>query len=145
MKYFKLILLISILTISCKDEKVRLDDALLIGNWSSLKQETYQEYYFNGQNMYVYDPYSGNTLKYNYKIKNDSIFRYFIHPDLKNQEYEYYSSVVKHDSLRIELKTRVLNKIKNTITLEMYINNQVNKEDYYVSCLKRGKINPDSL
>lgn len=132
MKYLILIL-ISLLVFSCKGKDnidSDLDRINIMGNWYSIKNNNYQEYYFDENGMYVYSPYSGDVLEYNYTIKHDTIFRYFKHPELKNQVYEYYNKILKTDSLRIELNTRSLIKLNNENTLEMFINKDIDRSTY---------------
>lgn len=140
MKKLKLVVVLFLL-FSCnnKEEKV-FDNSLLLGNWVSLSNDTYQEYYFNDSSIYIYDPYSGNTLQYRYILKNDSILRYFVHPELKNQEYKFYSRAVKFDSNQINLRNKTLYRLKDTNTLEMFINNKIKAKVYYESCYKRESI-----
>ena len=140
MKKLKLVVVLFLL-FSCnnKEEKV-FDNSLLLGNWVSLSNDTYQEYYFNDSSIYIYDPYSGNTLQYRYILKNDSILRYFVHPELKNQEYEFYSRAVKFDSNQINLKNKTLYRLRDTNTLEMFINKKIDSKVYYLSCDERESI-----
>ena len=137
----KLTLIIVVLFFSCsKEKKINFDNTLLIGNWSSLENNTYQEYYFDIDNMYIYDPYAGNILQFKYIVKDNSIFRYFVHPELNNQNYEYYDKIVKSNSSHVILGTKKIIKIKDSITLEMLINKKVDPDSYYERCLKRGNI-----
>ena len=141
MKYLKIISVI-ILFASCNQEsKITLTEDSLIGNWSSLNNNTYQEYYFDNDDMYIYDTYDVNILQYKYVVKENSIYRYFVHPELKDQDYEYYEKIVGFDSLVINFKGRKIKKIKDSITLEMLINKKVDETLYYHSCTKRGGIN----
>jgi hypothetical protein len=80
--------------------------------------------------MYEYSPYSGDIFQFNYIIKQDSIFRYFIHPELKNQTYEYYNKILKTDSVQIKLKTICLIKLINQNTLEMFVNKVIDHKTY---------------
>lgn len=140
MKKLKLGVVILLLFISCKDknkDKVVFDNTLLLGNWGTIKNDHYQEYYFDTESMYTYDPYSGNTLQYRYVLRNDSILRYFVHSELKNQEYEFYSRVVKFDSNQMNLRNKTLHRLKNTNTLEMFINKKIDPKVYYDSSYRR--------
>ncbi len=141
MKYYWLIL-VAILFFSCnKEEKNNFNNDLLKGNWSSLNNNTYQEYYFDSDDMYIYDPYAGNIFQFKYIIKGNSIYRYFVHPELENKNYEYYDKIIKFDSSVIDLEKKKIVKVKDSITLEKFINSKVNHDSYYESCIKRGNIN----
>ncbi|MBG6130734.1 hypothetical protein IWQ47_002198 [Aquimarina sp. EL_43] len=146
MKYIKITILV-VLFFSCNKEKeYNSDNVLVVGNWYDLKKESYQEYYFDDKSMYTYDPYSGNVSEYHYITRNDSIFRYFVHPELSS-EYKFYDRIIEQGSLQIKLENTTLIKVKeDSNTLEMFINNKIDEKKYYTSCMDREKntIPPDS-
>jgi hypothetical protein len=145
MKHLKLIV-VSFLLFSCTNNKSTFDSTILIGNWASLNKEIYQEYYFDGDDMYIYDIYSDNILQYHYTVNNDSIFRYFVHPELKDNEYKFYSRAVKFDSNQINLRNKTLYRLKDNNTLEMYINKKIDSKIYNKSCISRASLlSPDGL
>lgn len=132
MKYL-LLVLTTFFFFSCKKKEnisPEIDLINITGNWYSVKDNNYQEYYFTENDMYEYSPYSGDVFQYSYIIKQDSIFRYFKHPELKNQIHEYYSKILKIDSLQIKLKTRSLIRLKDENTLEMFVNKEIDHKIY---------------
>lgn len=132
MKYLLLIFTVFFF-FSCKKKdsiNPSIDQVNMTGNWYSIKNNNYQEYYFTKDEMYEYSPYSGDIFQYNYIIKQDSIFRYFKHPELKNQTHEYYNKILKTDSLQIKLETRSLIKLNNQNTLEMFVNKDIDHKTY---------------
>jgi len=127
-KYISLVIIIFFF-ISCKKEK-SIDLIDLLGNWSSTENGVYQEYFFTESNMYVYRPESGDIFEYNYLIQNDSISRYLKHLDLKDKPHKYYDRIIKTDSLQIILSFRILNRLNDENTLEMYLNKEISHKTY---------------
>lgn len=132
MRCLKLIL-ITFFLFSCRNKvnvSYKTSEIDFIGNWYSIKNNTYQEFYFTENTMYGYSPYSGDIYQYSYIIKRDSIFRYFIHPELKNQTHEYFSKILKKELLQIKLTSRTLIRLEDENTLEMYINKKLDYKTY---------------
>ncbi len=132
MRYFQIILIV-LLLFSCKNKErasINIDTKDILGNWYSLENNSYNEYYFEEDDLYFYSPYSGEVFQYSYIIKQDSIFKYFKHPELKDQEYEYYNKILKIDSLKIIFENIILIKLEDTNTLEMLINNEIDHKTF---------------
>ncbi|MFC5046887.1 hypothetical protein ACFSTE_10945 [Aquimarina hainanensis] len=143
MKFFKVIIVL-FLVLSCSNNETSFDNSLLVGNWSSLRKGNYQEYYFDGETMYLYDLNTDNIVKYKYTIKGDSIYRSFIHPDLKNSESKYFSRVVKFDDDQLTLRTKVLHRINSINTLEMFLKKEIDSTTYYKYLYKREALLKDN-
>ncbi len=136
MKYLKITLVV-FLFFSCNEKKESNNEFNLIGNWYSFFDNSYQEYYFDGESMNVYDPYSGNVLEYKYTVKNDSILRYFVHDNQTESNYEYFNTVLEADSLQVRLKEKNLKKIETENTLEDFLNRKIDSKAYYNFCMER--------
>lgn len=137
MFFFK-ILAIIILLASCADSKdYNFDKTLLLGNWYDTKDNFYQEYYFDNEHLYTYDPYSGNISKYNYQLQKDSLVRFYVHPELV-QEYKFYDRIIELDSFSIKMGKRSLEKLREEKrTLEQLVNDKISKSEYFQSCIQR--------
>lgn len=141
MKHLKLILII-LTFISCNEKEEETKDLQLIdGNWYSVKNDTYLEYYFNKNTMYTYSVYGNNVHKYNYKISKDSIFTSYEDDDLNYKAtYKFFSRIIKIDSTKTILETRELNKLEDeSNTLKMLLDNHINMKIYERECIKRER------
>lgn len=125
---------------ACNKDKEKFDKSLLIGNWASISNDTYQEYFISDKEMYVYNPYSGDIIEYRYYIQGDSIFRSLSNPDIINPEYLFYSRAVKFDKNQINLRTKALYKLKENNTLEMYIKNETDSLSFTKASYQRESV-----
>lgn len=127
MRYFQIILIV-LLLFSCNNKEsanINIDTKDILGNWYSIENNSYREYFFEEDFMYDYNVYSKDVFQYSYIIKQDSIFRYFKHPELKNQTYEYYNQILRIDSLRIIFKDITLNRLDDINTLGMFVKDEI--------------------
>jgi|SRR5690606_15487589 len=149
MKYLVFTLL-SVVLFSCKkndNNNQNINSVDIIGNWYSVKDNNYQEYYFTKNKMYEYSPYSGDVLEFNYIIKHNSIYRYFNHPELKNHSYDFYDNILQIDSLHVKLKTKSLIKLNKKNTLQMFLEKKIDYKtfDKFGIYRKNLSISLDSL
>ncbi|MEO1030140.1 MAG: hypothetical protein AAFX55_01985 [Bacteroidota bacterium] len=135
-------LIIVLIFVSCHtNEKYAKSLQHIEGDWYSIKNGTYLEYYIDKNTMYTYSAYANNINKYDYKISNDSIYVSYIDDGINYREaYKFYSKIIDIDSMKTVMTTRELNKLKNAVvTLKMVINKEVDLKTYESACIKREK------
>lgn len=132
--------------ISCKEEIVENKKKQSIdGNWYLIENLSYSEIYFSEDKMYVYNPYSGDILTYNYYIKNNSLYRLYNDPSLTDEPYKLYKDVNQINNSSLKFSDCKLIKINKGILLEYYIKNNVTFKEYDNQVYERMKKLSDSL
>lgn len=132
--------------ISCKEEIVENKKKQSIdGSWYLIENLSYSEIYFSEDKMYIYNPYSGDILTYNYYIKNNSLYMLYNDPSLTDEPYKLYKDVNQINNSSLKFSDCKLIKINKGILLEYYIKNNVTFKEYDNQVYERMKKLSDSL
>lgn len=115
----------------------------LEGNWYSIQDNTYLEYFIKKNEIYVYSIAADYLYKYDYIVRNDSIFNK-LDRNLKTDDYKFYNKILKISSDTLHFSYRKLISLDNKNTLEDLILKKINKEEYVSSNLKREEKNNPS-
>ncbi|RZS93140.1 hypothetical protein [Aquimarina brevivitae] len=131
--------IVFILFISCNHIK-KINPELIEGNWSLVRNDTYELYYFNNDEMYTYEPYSENIVHFNYFIVEDSLYRCFVHPELLNKDYVFYDKIVKLDSFNLEFRKIELERLQNSqVGLDSYLLGKISRRNFLLNSLRSAK------
>ncbi|WP_272860797.1 hypothetical protein [Aureisphaera galaxeae] len=123
-----------------KNEAKLTDDKNLLGNWYSVKNNHYFEYFFENSKMYVFSTSSLDLFEYDYYIKNDSIFNSILLPSGKNGEYKFHSIIIDNDGSRLKLSTRTLERmVDSTETIDKFLNEKIDYDDLKKRVLSRER------
>ncbi|MCH2197011.1 hypothetical protein [Kordia sp.] len=133
-----ILLILMINFTSCHNNKEYVNK--LEGNWYSIQDNTYLEYFIKKNEIYVYSVAAGYLYKYDYIIRNDSIFNK-LDENLKTDDYKFYNKILKISPDTLHFSYRKLIRLDNENSLEDLILKKINKEEYVASNLKREEKN----
>ena len=133
-----LLLLMFLLSYSCAKKNDEINYQYLKANWFGITDNVYTEYYFEKNHFYYYSVSNGNSMKFRYEIKKDSLFRLLDLPGLEKKELKFYSILKKFDENQLNTKFETLYRYNDSISLENLIKGKINYEDYDIEVRKRA-------
>ncbi len=147
-KYSKLLIILFCL-LSCKnsiDNSNGHINRIVLGNWNSVKDGSYQEYFFNKTDMSIYSQ-SGNIYTYSYLINSDGVLKIKEHSGTEAKSYKFFDEIISIDSTKIMFENRTLLKIGDENSLEQYFNKTIDYDtlNFYSQRRKEFAIPLDTL
>lgn len=106
---------------SCNDEGDKVT-SLILGDWFSLDNNGYIEYYFDEQTMSIHG-LSGNIYSYEYHLRKNKKLE--LVDNSGNSSSHLFEDIVKVDSFEIVFKNRTLHRLNDNQTLGRYLDKKI--------------------
>lgn len=135
--FLKIIVAFLCLT-SCNDQNEKIktkSTSLILGDWFSLENNNYTEYYFDERKMSTHG-LSGNIYSYEYHLENGKNLK--LVGDAGNKLSQYFEDIVKVDSFEIVFKNITLHRLNEKHTLGSYLDKEIELDSLSFYFLQRN-------